>query len=119
MGTVQVHMDPSPHPLIKSNKNDKYCVEIKLRRYPTSQKLDPYEFKMVLFDNGDPEELFLFIRNFNNTLKASGTLLDGAKIQYLCTLLCGEALQKFDTFYAEVGSMTSENLKSDILGLGT
>ena len=34
-GTIQMHMDPSPIPLIKSNngeKSDKDCVKIKLRR---------------------------------------------------------------------------------------
>ena len=32
-----------------------------------SQKSDLYEFKSALFDNGDPEEFLLFIRNFNMT----------------------------------------------------
>ena len=55
--TVQVHVEPPPIPLIKSNngdKSDKYCVKVKLCRDPTSQILDLYEFKMVLFDNVDP-----------------------------------------------------------------
>ena len=52
------------------------------------------------------------------TLEASVTLLDGVKIQYLCTLVRGEALRQFDTLSAVVGSTTSENLKSIILGLG-
>ena len=36
-GTVQVHVDPPPIPLIKCKnyeKLDKYCVKIKLCRYP-------------------------------------------------------------------------------------
>ena len=39
VGTVQVHLDPTPIPLIKiknNEKQDKYFVEIKLRRDPTS-----------------------------------------------------------------------------------
>ena len=52
------------------------------------------------------------------TLKASVMLTSGVKIQYLCTLVCGEALHQFDTFYYEVGSDTPENLTSIILGLG-
>ena len=47
---------------------------------------------MSLFDNGDPEEFF-FVRNFNMTLAATGTLENGAKIQYLCTLVRGEVLR--------------------------
>ena len=52
-------------PLIKiknNDKSDKYFVKIKLRTDPTSGKSDLYEFKMTLFDNGDPDEfLFLFV----------------------------------------------------------
>ena len=38
-GMVQTHVDPPPNPLIKSkhdDKPDKYFVEMKLCRYPTS-----------------------------------------------------------------------------------
>ena len=57
LGTVQVHEDPPPIPLIKINndeKLDKGCVKIKLLREPESEKSDPYEFKMALFDNNNP-----------------------------------------------------------------
>ena len=43
-------------PLIKinnDNKLDKYCVKIKLRRYPMSAKSDLYEYTMNFFDNGN------------------------------------------------------------------
>ena len=52
-GTVQVHVEPPPIPMIKGNnddKLDKYLVKIKLRRDPISEKLDFYEIKMALFD---------------------------------------------------------------------
>ena len=83
-GTVQVHENPPLIPLIKikiDDKSDTYFVKIKLRRDPTSEKLDLYEFKMDLFDNGKMEEFLLFIRNFNTALKVSGTIKSGAKIQ--------------------------------------
>ena len=63
--------------------------------YPTSENSELYEFKMALFDKSEPEEFLLFIRNFNMTLKASGTLLDGSNIQHLCTLVRGEAFKLF------------------------
>ena len=69
-GTVQVHVyTPTITPVKGKNgeKLDKYCVTIKLRRDPTSQKLDLYELKTALFDNDEPEEFLLFIRNFNMT----------------------------------------------------
>ena len=110
-GKVQMHVEPLPITLIKSKNNtksDKYCVQIKLHREPTSQKLDLYEFELELFDNVEPEEFLLSIRNFYMNLKASGTLASGAKNQYLCTLVCREVLNQFDT---ATGRMTSRYLE--------
>ena len=56
---------------------------------PTSATSDLYDFKMYLFDNGDPEEFLLFMQNFNTTLAASETLMTGAKIQYFCNIVRG------------------------------
>ena len=91
----------------------------KLRRDMTPEKLYIYEFKRALFDNSDLEEFLLFIRNFNMTLEVSGTLLDGAKIQYLHTVVCREALLQLDTFSAEAGSTNPEYLMSIIICLDT
>ena len=74
---------------------------------------------MALFDNGKTEEFLLFIRNFNMTLETSVTLKSGENIQYLCTLVRGEALYQLNTFSAKVGSATPENLKYNILVLST
>ena len=121
-GTVQVHVEPPLIPLIKSKNNDKldkYCVKIKLCRDLTSEKLDIYVFYMTFFDNGEPEELLLFIINFQITLEASWTITDDAKIQHIYTLVRGKVLHQLDIFSTEVGSTASENLKPIILGLGT
>ena len=67
-GTIQVQLEPPPIPLPESNNDDKLdkeFVKIKLRRDTTSENSDPYEFKMVLFDNGEPKEFLLFVCNFN------------------------------------------------------
>ena len=37
---------------------------MKLTGYTTSEKSDPYEFKMALFYDGDLEEFLLYICNF-------------------------------------------------------
>ena len=61
VGVIQVHVDPPPIHLIKIKHDDKLdrdFVNIKLRRDPTSETLDLYEFKIVLFDNSNPEESF-------------------------------------------------------------
>ena len=54
-----------------------------------SSTSDLYEFKMSLFDHGQPEEFLFFIHNFSMTLAATGTLEMNAKIQYLHTLFRG------------------------------
>ena len=41
---------------------------------------DLYEFKTVMFDNGDPEEILVLVWNFNMTLASSGTLETGKNI---------------------------------------
>ena len=76
-------MDPPPIPLIKSNNYDKlgkYFVKIKVHWDPMSEHSDLYKFKIAFFDNGDPEDLLLFVHNFNKTIETSGTLGSGAKI---------------------------------------
>ena len=74
---------------------------------------------MAPFDNGDPEEFLLLIRNFNMNIAASGTLETAAKVQYLHTLLRGEALRKFDLMSADVESTNPLTVEAIILGLGT
>ena len=47
-GAVQIHMEPHPIPVIKSNndkKSENDSIKIKLRRYDTSEKLDMYKLK--------------------------------------------------------------------------
>ena len=57
---------------------------------------------MSLFDHGVPEETLLFVQNFKMTLVATGTLETDVKVQYLCTLVHGEALCQFDLLYSDV-----------------
>ena len=47
------------------------------------------EFRMSLSDHGEPEELLLFVQNFQMTLEATGMLETEAKVHYLCTLVRG------------------------------
>ena len=104
-GVVQLHMEQPTTPLIKSKHDDKSennVVNIKLRWDPTSEKLGLYEFEMALFDISNPEEFLLFVRNFNMTLKVSGTFQADTNTQYLRTLVRGEVLCQFDTLSSDV-----------------
>ena len=73
-GEVQINMDPPFIQIIKINidtKSQKDYVKIKFRRNPMLEKSGIYEFKMDLFDNGYPEEILLFQRNYRIMLDAS------------------------------------------------
>ena len=96
-------------------KMGKYCVKIKLCRYPTSETSNLFEIIMDLFDHGKPKDFLLFMQNFRMALKAPGTLADNANLQYLCTLLHGELLCQFDTLCAHVIITTTTHLNRFIL----
>ena len=53
----------------------------KLRINPTSATSDIQEYKMDLFENSQPEELPLFVRYFQNNIKAIGATPEADKIQ--------------------------------------
>ena len=77
LGTNPAHVEPTPILLTKetyNGKSEKDYVKLKLRRDHTSSTMDLYEFNISLFDQGEPEELLLFIRNFNMTFLETGTL---------------------------------------------
>ena len=119
-GTALPHVEPPSIPLIQETHNgnsDKDFVKLKLCRDPTLSTLDLYDFKIYLFDNGDPEEFLLFVRNLNMTLAASGTLEVGTKYQYLQTLVHGEALCQFKLLSAEVEITQTLNIEDIIKGL--
>ena len=117
---TQPHVEPPHIPLIHETydgKSDKDFVKLKLCSYSLLLMSDLYEFKIYLFDNGKPEEFLLFVRNFNMTLAAPGTLEAGAEIQYLCTPFRGELLCQFDYFSADVESTQTLNVEDVIKGL--
>ena len=74
---------------------------------------------MVLFDNRETKDFLLFVKSFQMTLEASGTIFAGSNIHYLYMLINGEALHQIDTFSSEVGITTPEQFKTIILNLGT
>ena len=120
LGMTQAYVYPPPIPPIKGTcdgKSNKYFVKLKFCRDHTSSTSDLYYFRMYLFDDSNPEEFLLFVRNFNMTLVEIGILETGANIQYLLTLVHGEALFQFDSLYADVESTETLNVEFIIKGL--
>ena len=98
------HVEPNPIPLIKETSignSDGDYVKLNLHRDPMSSTSDLYEFRKSLFDHVALEKFLLIVQNFQISLAATGMLEMEAKIQYLCTLLCGEALCQFDLVSAD------------------
>ena len=103
--TNMAHAEPPTIPLVKetsTGKADGDNIKLKLRRYTMSSMPDIYDFIISLFDHVEPEEFLLFVRNFQMTLAATGTLEPAAKVQYLHTLVRGEALCQFDLLCSDV-----------------
>ena len=120
LGINPSHVEPLTITLIKETYNgkpEKDFVKLKLRRYPTSSTSDLYEFKMSLFEHGKMEEFLLFVRNFNMTLVATGTLETDMEIQYLRILVRRELLCQFDLLSANMENTESLNVDYYIKGL--
>ena len=81
-----------------------------MRRDHTYSTSDLYEFKMYLFDHGNPEQFLLFIRKFDKNLAETGTLDMDTNIKYLLTLVRGEALRHFDLLSADVEDTETINV---------
>ena len=78
------HVKPPQIPLVKetsTGKSDGDYVKLKMYRDPIYSMLDLYEFRMYLFDHGEPEEFLLFVQNFQTTLAVTGTLETESKVQ--------------------------------------
>ena len=98
-GMTHPHVYPPLIKLIQETHNgklDKYFLKLKLCIDPMLTMSNLYELQTYLFDNGEPDELLLFICNFNMNLAASGTLEVGVIYQYLLTLVRGDVLRQFD-----------------------
>ena len=74
--------------------------------------------KISLFYNGEPKEFLLFVKTIIMKLDDSGMFVANAKVQYLCTILSGEALWWFNTLFGQLGSTTITHLNRVVLGLG-
>ena len=72
---------------------------------------------MDFFENRDPEELLLLMKNLNMTLAASVTLVMGTKIQYFHTLVCGKSLRHFYLLSDDVKCANPLTVKHIILGI--
>ena len=57
---------------------------------------ETYKLQIVTFEPGQPEQFFQLLKNFKRAVDWTGTTTAAGNINYLRTLLHGEALQEFD-----------------------
>ena len=97
--------------VINDGESDKKIVNLKFCGYPKSSTSDLYEFRVSVFDNGNPEGFLLFMSNFNMNLAVTRIMDTGTKIQYLSIIVHGIALCQFESFSADVESMETINVE--------
>ena len=78
-----------------------------------------FGFIIALFDYGELEVFILFQNNYQVTLKTSVSIAAGEKIQYLHTLLCGEAFCEFEIICEHIHNSNITRLNHILLFLDT
>ena len=92
-------------------KRERDYVKINLRGNNKSEKSDMYELKMSFFDNGKSWELLLFVQNLNMMLEEQGNIAANKKLQYLCTILCGETLHQLNKPFIQIWKYDHDKFK--------
>ena len=64
-----------------------------------------------MFENGQPEVLFGFLKNFNKSIDITGTTTFTGQINWLFTMVRGEALKKFYELSGQKNGTTNTNLR--------
>ena len=57
---------------------------------------ETYKLKIVMFENSQPKEFLALVNNFKTVIDGTRTTSAAVKINYLRTLLRGEALREFE-----------------------
>ena len=83
---------------------------IKTRINPSSAASETYNINMNTFDDGQPEEFLSLLRNYNIATNGTGTTTPSSWINYLRTMLCGQALREFDKIQSQYGGATNNYL---------
>ena len=90
-------------PVVSKNESD--YVKFELFRDIVSSTSKTYEKNLVLFENGEPEELLVFIQDHNKTLKAA------------CTVPAYSTMQRSSTWILFYRNLNWENRKHSLKGV--
>ena len=78
---------------------------------PSSTASETFNVNMNTFDDGQPEEFLSLLRNFKIAIDGTGTTTPSGRINYLCMMLCGQALRDFNKLKYQCGGATNNHLK--------
>ena len=77
---------------------------------PSDADSEACELKIVTFEIGQPEEFLHLMNNFKRSVDRTGTTTAVGKINYVHTLLRGEALRYFDKLASQNAGTNSSRL---------
>ena len=67
-----------------------------MQRNTSSAASEMQNINMNMFDYGQLEEFISLLKNFNIVIDGTRATTPSGRINYLDTMLCGQALRKFD-----------------------
>ena len=78
---------------------------------PSSAASETYNINMNTFDYGKPEEFLAFLKSFNIASDGTGTTSPRIRIDYLHTMLRGQALRELNEVQIQYGGLTNNNIQ--------
>ena len=88
-----------------------------MQRKPTLAMPEKYNINMSTFEYGQPEELLAIIKNLKIEIDGIGTTSPSVRINYMCTMIRGEALIEFEKLEVNKHSTANAHIKQITEGL--
>ena len=96
---MQARIDTPTILLMKLGVDDvctTHIIKVKIRINPSSAASETYKVNMDTFNDCQPEEFLSLLRNFKIVTDGTGTTSPSGQINYLCTMLRGQAFKEFE-----------------------
>ena len=114
--SAEVHacIESLPIPLIKSEPEEGNLgsiININICWNPASATSETYKLSIYTFENGKPEEFLALVENFKTAIDGTGTRSVPVWVNYLRTMLYGEAQREFDKSASQFSGTKNAHLK--------
>ena len=91
---MQSRIKPLPISLIMLEVNDDsttHTIKVEMQKNISSAESKTNNININTFDDGQPKEFLLLFRNFKIAIDGTGTTTTSGQINYIRTMLCGQA----------------------------